>query len=133
MITFIYMLSLLVQKSLNTLPLDQDSLICSGPFCPSIENPGSALGTLIARLFSIILVIGGGLVMIYLVWGAIDWISSSGEKEKIQKAQHKLTYALIGIVILFSVWTVWSLVTGDILGIIKKQNGSWIINLPTLQ
>ena len=107
--------------------------ICAGPFCDSIANPGSAVGLLIARLFNIILIIGAAFTLVYLMWGAFDWITSAGAKERLAKAQKKLTQAVVGLIVLFVVWTLWAFVTGDVLGIIKKTGDGWTITLPTLQ
>lgn len=41
----------------------------------------------------------GLVTLLYLLWGAYDWISSGGEKEKLQKAQNKIQSAAIGLVL----------------------------------
>ena len=55
------------------------------------------------------IVIGGALALAYMVWGAIDWISSEGDKQKLDGAKNKITHALIGLAIVASVWAIWSL------------------------
>lgn len=40
------------------------------------------------------------LVLIYLVWGAFDWITSGGDKDAVGKARSKIVNALIGIAVL---------------------------------
>jgi len=77
--------------------------------------------------------IAGIFLIIYLLWGAFDWISSAGEKEKITKAQNKITNALIGIVLVFVVLTVFNLLAGNLLGIVNPiDGGGFEIKLPTL-
>ncbi len=101
-----------------------------GPFT---GDPKAEIGRLIA--FGVRMVtIGAGLVLlIYLLWGAMDWIMSGGDKEKLSNAQKKLTNAIIGIILVFVFIGLWGLITGDILGIIKRNpDGSWIIPFPTL-
>lgn len=110
--------------------LPTQNSICAGPLCNNLNNPGSVLGSVITTLLGIILILGGGFLLVYLLWGAFDWIISGGDKERLHKAQQKLTNAVVGMIILFSVWTLWRFLTGDILGIIKKNNGSWSIQLP---
>lgn len=109
--------------------------ICSGPFCNQLNTSGagSVFGSLIGKSVRMILIFGGGLFLIYLLWGALDWIGSGGEKEKIVKAQGKITQAIVGICILFSVWTLWSFLAGYVLGIIVEDSasGSWTIKLPS--
>lgn len=101
-----------------------------GPFT---GDPRAEIGRLIA--FGVrMATIGAGLVLlIYLLWGAMDWIMSGGDKEKLSRAQQKLTNALIGIILIFVFIGLWGLITGDILGIIKREtDGSWTIPFPTL-
>lgn len=107
-----------------------DNPICAGPLCANLDNPGSVLGSAITTLLGIILILGGFFLLVYLLWGALDWILSGGDKEKLHKAQQKLTHAAVGMIILFSAWTLWGFLTGDVLGIIKKNNGNWSIQLP---
>lgn len=40
------------------------------------------------------------LVLVYLVWGAFDWITSGGDKEAVAKARNKIINALIGLAVL---------------------------------
>lgn len=56
------------------------------------------LSNLIVLIYSIAFVV---LIFMFL-WGAFDWLISGGEKEKVQAARDKLTYAFIGI-LLFAV------------------------------
>jgi len=60
----------------------------------------SPLASLIARLWRTIVILGGLLVIIYLVWGALEWITSSGDQQKLESARNKITHAIIGLGIL---------------------------------
>lgn len=54
-----------------------------------------------------IILVGGALVFFFmLIMGAIQWISSGGDKQAVQNARGRVTSALIGIVILFAVFAV---------------------------
>ena len=50
-------------------------------------DPVEGLGQLIGWGINIFITLAGMFMLVYLLWGAFDWISSSGEKEKITKAQ----------------------------------------------
>ena len=39
------------------------------------------------------------LALVFLIWGGIQWTTSGGSKEGIQKARQKLTFAIIGLVV----------------------------------
>lgn len=43
----------------------------------------------------------GIVALVFLFWGAFDWISSGGEKEKLSKAQQRIFNAVIGFTVLF--------------------------------
>lgn len=67
-------------------------------------------------------------MLVYLLWGAFDWIVSGGEKEKIAKAQNKITNAVIGLFLIFAMLALYNLVTSNILKIFPN----WGITLPHL-
>lgn len=64
----------------------------------------------VPRLLTLGLIIGAVIFFFILVIGAIQWISSGGDKNALEEAKHKITNALIGIVILFSVYAVLKLI-----------------------
>ena len=63
------------------------------------SNPGQDISTLIAGLINTFLVAIGILALVYMMWGAISWVTSSGDKDRLQKAQARIRSALIGIFI----------------------------------
>ncbi len=67
-------------------------------------------------------------MLVYLLGGAFDWITSGGDKEKLSKAQKKLTNAAIGLFMVFAMLALYNLVTSDILKIFPN----WGITLPHL-
>lgn len=52
----------------------------------------------------------------YLLWGSLEWISSAGDKEALEKAKKKITHALLGLAIVFAVFAIIKLV-GVVFGI----------------
>ncbi len=56
---------------------------------------------LIPRLVTVVLIIGSLIFFFTLITGAIQWMSSGGDKQALETARGKITQALIGIVILF--------------------------------
>jgi len=97
------------------------------------DTPQQGLANMIAFGIRMFILIAGLFLIIYLLWGAFDWIASGGEKEKIAKAQNKITSAVIGIVLVFVVLMVFNLLAGDILKIVvPNDSGGFNIKLPTL-
>jgi hypothetical protein len=55
--------------------------------------------------------IGGTIIFFFMiVMGAIQWITGGGDKQALESARGKITNAVIGIVILFSLFAVLSLI-----------------------
>jgi len=57
-------------------------------------------------LLSFVMVISALLVLFYLIWGAFSWITSGGDRGKIESARNKITAAVIGIVIVASSYAI---------------------------
>lgn len=73
-----------------------------------IEQPEQArivdIGALISALASLAIIIAGVLVFLYLIWGGIQWITSGGDKAATEKAQQRITSAVIGLAIVAASW-----------------------------
>lgn len=56
------------------------------------------------------------LTLFFLIWGGIDWIVAQGEKQQIQNARNKVTFAIIGLVVVLSSFLIVGLV-GNLFGV----------------
>lgn len=65
------------------------------------ESGSGYFGLLLPKLITFILIIGGVVFFFIFASGAIQWITSSGEKQALESARAKITNGLIGIVLLF--------------------------------
>ncbi len=75
-------------------------------FEPGVKYIDRMISTFITLAF-----IAGSIVFFFMfVKGAIGWISSSGDKMKLESAQKTITHAIIGVIALFSVYAIISLV-----------------------
>ncbi|MCX7955987.1 MAG: pilin [Patescibacteria group bacterium] len=98
------------------------------------DDPALGLSNLISFGIRLFIIVAGMFLLLYLLWGAFDWISSGGEKEKITKAQNKITNALIGMVLIFAILVIFNVFAGNMLRIIEVgPNGEWSFKLPTLR
>jgi hypothetical protein len=61
---------------------------------------------------NLILIISGLVAFFFLLWGGLQWILAGGDKEGTEKARKRITAALIGLVIVFSVYALVSLASG---------------------
>ncbi len=74
----------------------------------TINKPEEAkivdIGKLISSVVSLAIIVAGILVFLYLVWGGIQWITSGGDKANTEKAQQRITAAVIGLAIVAASW-----------------------------
>ncbi len=52
------------------------------------------------NFLTIFIIAGIFLLVIYIVWAGIQWITSGGDKQKISTARSRLTAAVIGLIII---------------------------------
>lgn len=83
-----------------------------GKIDPSQAPGGGALGFLkfgsgstgisnfLSALVNLAFVIASIIFVLLLLWGALQWMLSDGEKEKVEGARNRLTHAFIGLIIL---------------------------------
>jgi len=79
------------------------------------------IGTLLSNIFNAMIIAGAVILIIMIIWSGIAMISGSGDKDRIQNAQKRLTYAIVGFVILISVFAIANFV-GSIFGLGWFQN-----------
>ena len=68
------------------------------------------IGTLIGNIIIASMVIAGLMVFFYLIMGGIQYISSGGDKAQAEAARNRITYALIGLVIVVGSFAIIKLV-----------------------
>lgn len=94
----------------NNLLSKKDEGIIINPAIPAdLGNPSDSvgyLGKLIPAIVTLILVVGAIIFFFNLVVGAIAWISSGGDKQKLESARGRITTAIIGLVILFAAFAI---------------------------
>lgn len=73
-------------------------------------NHASGFGALIGSILSFSMLIAAILVLLYLIWGAFEWITSQGDKSKLESARQKITGAILGIVVLATVLALFMVV-----------------------
>lgn len=64
---------------------------------------------LINRVINLVFIIAAALTFFYLIFGAISWITSGGDKGKVEAARNKITAAVIGLLILAATWGIFTL------------------------
>jgi type IV secretion system pilin len=81
----------------------------SGQFSKLCNLNANNIGGIIGAGVTFVLVIVTIVALFYLIWGGFSWITSGGDKSKVDSARQKLTAAIIGLVIAFLAFFVLSL------------------------
>ncbi len=110
-----------------------------GCITPPVNIPGSGgtdpaapISNLFTVIIRLVITVAALLTLVYMLWGGLDWVTSGGEKEKITKAQQKITYALIGIVFIVLSFSIFGVIAGNVLGIIELTGSGFRFKLPTM-
>ena len=78
-----------------------------------VASPGGIptdLGVVLTWVIRMLFLFAGFIVAYNIIQGGLDWVQSGGEKEKVEKAQKKITASIIGLIILFATIAIVGLV-----------------------
>lgn len=65
------------------------------------KDPSGAggLGIFFSNLITLFYIIATLVLIFMIIWGAFDWITSEGDKDKVGGARNKIVNAIIGIIL----------------------------------
>lgn len=84
---------------------------------PTLRNPLGSIDSpqqLIGKIINNVLGVVGSLALLMFVYGGLTWMASSGNPEKVKKGRDILVWAAIGLVVVFSAYTLTRFVIGTI-------------------
>jgi hypothetical protein len=90
---------------------DQDSLF--GKLC---NLTAGNLGTTIGRVITILLIVAVIISVIFLIWGGIRWITSGGDKGKVDSARGTIVAAIVGLILAFLAFFIVNVIFQVVLG-----------------
>lgn len=99
---------------------------CPAPPFEKICFQSSSLPGIIGALISLIFIVAVVIALFYLLWGALRWIFSGGDKAAVDNARQTIVAAVIGLIILFLTF----LLINVLLAFFNVNIGS--INIPTI-
>lgn len=99
----------LAQAQGPIIDIQQQAVTQGLPFANTLATPEAGFGSFLSGILSAVMVIAVLLVLLYLLWGAIEWITSGGDKGKTEKARDKMTQAVIGLIVLAASLTIIAL------------------------
>ncbi|HSA83431.1 MAG TPA: hypothetical protein VLF20_00910 [Patescibacteria group bacterium] len=91
--------------------------ICpTGEFKPLCNLDLTNSSGIVGSVVTILLVFGVIIALIFLIIGAIRWITSSGDKAKLESARGTIVAAIIGLILAFSAYFILNLIMYFFLG-----------------
>ena len=99
---FAMLVAIVPQTSFAQTPTPSEAAV-SALATAELDNPLKTddIRVIIGRIIKAILGVSGGLALLMFIWGGLIWMTSQGEKAKIEKGQKTLAWAVIGLAILF--------------------------------
>jgi hypothetical protein len=91
-------------KTQITNPILQET---EGQYGTVAEAP---LTSLIVRLWRTTIILGSLTLLIYSLWGGLEWITAQGDPEKLKSAKAKITNGIMGLAILVMLFAILTFV-----------------------
>lgn len=86
----------------------------NGLDCAAGKN---CISTLIVYAYDVIVGISGLAAFAMIIWGGVEWMTSSGDTGKTTEAKDRIKKALYGLVIILSSYLVLSFINSDLVNI----------------
>lgn len=99
-----------------------------GGFDPGedIETATDTLTAIFSNTIGVLTLVGSLMFLLYFLLGGLQWLISSGEADKVEKAKKQMTNAAIGMIILVAAYSIVFIV-GQILGLNILNPAEYII------
>jgi hypothetical protein len=81
----------------------------SGQFTKLCNLNANNLGGIVGAAVTFILIIAVLIALFFLIWGGISWITSGGDKAKVESARGRIIASIVGLVIAFLAFFILSL------------------------
>jgi len=88
------MFTLLPTAALALTPYDAPDVEIKTP-----STNASSLESIIGLIVAWVLLLVGGIAVFFLIWGGLQYITSSGNKDKAEQAKQTITYSVIGLIV----------------------------------
>jgi hypothetical protein len=77
-------------------------------FQPSSVNMVSDPGKYSLNVIDLVFIVAFIMAFFYMLFGAVSWITSSGESGKLETAKNRMIQAVVGLLVLCSTWAIYS-------------------------
>ncbi|HSX40230.1 MAG TPA: hypothetical protein VLF68_01315 [Candidatus Saccharimonadales bacterium] len=109
----------------------QNITICAGSessFSTLCNLASGNFGKIIGPVISILFIIAVVIALFFLIVGGIKWITSGGDKAKVESARNTIVAAVVGLIIVFAAYFILRIVVGIFIPNFDLTN----IRIPTI-
>lgn len=92
-------------QGVNPCPTGQFSGLCS-------KLDSSKIGPILANVVTVVLIAAAIISLFFLIFGGIRWITSGGDKAKVEAARNTIVAAIIGLIIALLSFFIITIVLG---------------------
>jgi hypothetical protein len=78
---------------------------------PNLPEGSAGLTKYIAIVWKALVILGGIATLLYLAWGALDWIFSGSNQDRLKRAKDKMFNGIFGLVFLALSYVIIKLVS----------------------
>jgi magnesium-transporting ATPase (P-type) len=83
---------------------------------PSEAKSGNLFVGYFLNLWNVLITVGALAVLLFFLWGAITWITSSGDKSKMEEARNRMFNAFVGMFLLVTAYTIIGFISSILFG-----------------
>jgi hypothetical protein len=111
--TFALTLSMILSIGATTAQADIENPVIGalGTNAGDAASSGQTFLNYFITIWQSVIFVGGLAVLLYFVWGGIQWIVAGGDASKIQAARDRMTNAVIGMIILVGSFVIVELIS----------------------
>ena len=86
---------------------------------PFVPNPLLEFepSNIMANIINTLLVWGGAVALLFIIFGGFRYIISMGNPESVEKARNTVVYAILGLVLIFLAYLIVAYLLDDLLGV----------------
>ena len=92
-----------------------DSTVSAVREANGCDGSQDALPGIVTKIINAIILVIGIVAVIAIVYGGVQYMTSTGNTDKIQKAKHTILYAVIGLIICVLAYAIVNIVIGTLL------------------
>ena len=76
------------------------------------NSSDGGFGMFFGNIMTAIMTLAAIMVFGFLIWGAVEWITSAGDSSKLEKARNRIGNAVIGLIILAATTAIFLVLEG---------------------